>query len=57
MAAAIWPLRDRFAPAIELTLQLVIGALVYVAVILICDVARWRTLLQLWWATRRAKRR
>lgn len=56
MAAAIWPLRDRFAAVPELALQVVLGALVYGAVILICDVARWRSLLQLWWVARRARR-
>ncbi len=56
MAAAIWPLRDRFAPVPELALQVALGALVYVAVILACDVARWRTLLWLWWAARRSRR-
>lgn len=56
MAAAIWPLQDRFAAVSELVLQLVLGALVYGAVILACDVARWRTLLLLWWATRHSRR-
>ncbi|HEY5798149.1 MAG TPA: lipopolysaccharide biosynthesis protein [Bosea sp. (in: a-proteobacteria)] len=56
MAAAIWPLRDRFAAVPELALQIVLGALVYGAVILACDVARWRTLLLLWWAARRSRR-
>ncbi|PTM38838.1 teichoic acid transporter [Bosea sp. 124] len=57
MAAAIWPLRDRFAAVPELLLQVVLGGLVYGAVILICDVARWRTLLQLWWVARRGRQR
>jgi O-antigen/teichoic acid export membrane protein len=56
MAAAIWPLRDRFSAVPELALQVVLGALVYGAVILACDVARWRTLLLLWWAARRSRR-
>ena len=56
MAAAIWPLQSRFAPALELGLQVVIGALVYGAVVLACDVARCRTLSQLWWAGRRGRR-
>ena len=57
MAAAVWPLQSRFALVLELTLQVVIGAVVYGAVILICDVSRCRTLLQLWWAARRVRRR
>jgi O-antigen/teichoic acid export membrane protein len=57
MAAAIWPLRDRFAAVPELVMQVVLGALVYGAVILACDVARWRTLLLLWWVARRSRRR
>lgn len=56
MAAAIWPLQSRFAPVLELTLQVVIGAMVYAAIILVCDVARCRTLLLLWWAARRGRR-
>lgn len=55
MAAAIWPLRDRFSAVPELALQVILGALVYGAVILACDVARWRTLLLLWWAARRGR--
>jgi len=57
MAAAIWPLRGLFAAVPELVLQVALGALVYGAVILACDVARSRTLLLLWWAGRRAARR
>ena len=56
MGAAIWPLQSRFAPVAELTLQVAIGALIYGAVILLCDVARCRTLAQLWWAARRGRR-
>lgn len=56
MAAAIWPLRDRFAAVPELALQIAIGAIVYGGVILAWDVARWRTLLLLWWAARRSRR-
>lgn len=55
MAAAIWPLRGRLAAVPELGLQVVLGALVYGAVILACDVARWRSLLQLWWVARRTR--
>lgn len=55
MAVAIWPLRDRFAAVPELALQVVLGGLAYGAVILACDVARWRTLLLLWWAARRSR--
>ncbi|MDP3408872.1 lipopolysaccharide biosynthesis protein [Bosea sp. (in: a-proteobacteria)] len=57
MALAIAPLQGRLPAAAELTLQVGLGALVYVAVILACDVARWRTLLWLWWAARRSRRR
>lgn len=56
MGAAIWPLRGRFPALPELALQVVLGALVYGAVILACDVGRWRSLLLLWWATRRSRR-
>jgi hypothetical protein len=56
MALAIWPLQGRLPAAAELALQVGIGALVYGAVILACDVARSRTLLGLWWASRRARR-
>ena len=56
MAAAIWPLRDRFDPALELVLQVVAGALAYGAIVVICDVARCRTLALLWWAGRRGRR-
>lgn len=55
MAAAIWPLQDRFAAGTELALQVGLGALVYGAVILACDVARWRTLLLLWWVARKSR--
>jgi O-antigen/teichoic acid export membrane protein len=56
MALAIWPLQGRLPAIVELALQVGVGALVYGAVILACDVARSRTLLGLWWATRRARR-
>jgi O-antigen/teichoic acid export membrane protein len=57
MAAVIWPLRDRFAAPLELTLQIAIGAVVYGAVLLGCDVARCRTTLRLWWLARSSRRR
>lgn len=56
MAAVVWPLRDRFAAPLELLLQVALGALVYVAVILATDAARFRTNLRLWWATRKMRR-
>lgn len=56
MAAAIWPLRDRFAAPLELVLQVTLGALVYVGVILMSDAARCRTNLRLWWMTQKMRR-
>lgn len=55
MAAAIWPLRDRFAAPVELALQVAIGGLVYLAILWIGDVARMRTGLTLWWAMRKGR--
>lgn len=55
MAVAIRPLRGLLPAIPELALQASLGALVYGAVILACDVARSRTLLLLWWAGRRAR--
>ncbi|KPF65823.1 hypothetical protein IP69_16605 [Bosea sp. AAP35] len=57
MSLAIWPLQGRLAALPELALQVALGALVYGAVILACDVARWRTLLLLWWAARKGRSR
>lgn len=57
MALAIWPLQNRLPALPELALQVVLGALVYGGVILAFDVARWRTLLGLWWAARRSWQR
>ena len=57
MALAIWPLQNRLPALPELGLQVVLGALVYGGVILAFDVARWRTLLRLWWAARRSRQR
>lgn len=57
MALAIWPLQNRLPALPELGLQVVLGALVYGGVILAFDVARWRTLLRLWWAARRSRPR
>lgn len=56
MALAIWPLRDRFAAPVELLLQVVIGAAIYVGVVLGCDIGRLRTSLRLWWLARKARR-
>lgn len=56
MALAIWPLQNRLPAVVELGLQVGLGALVYGVVILACDVARWRTLLGLWWVARRSRR-
>lgn len=55
MALAIWPLQNRLPAIPELALQVVLGASVYGGVILAFDVARWRTLLKLWWAARRGR--
>lgn len=57
MALAIWPLQNSLPALPELALQVVLGALVYGGVILAFDVARWRTLLRLWWASRRSRPR
>lgn len=57
MAAAVWPLRDRFAAPVELALQIVVGALVYATIILVCDVARLRSGLRFWWLARRSRAR
>lgn len=54
MALAIWPLRGSLRPLPELVLQIGLGGLVYGAVILVCDVARWRTGLRLRWLARKA---
>jgi O-antigen/teichoic acid export membrane protein len=56
MALSIWPLQNRLPALPELGLQIVLGALVYGGVLLAFDVARWRTLLGLWWAARRSRR-
>ncbi|MDX3810404.1 lipopolysaccharide biosynthesis protein [Bosea thiooxidans] len=55
MGLAIWPLRGRLPPLLEIVLQIGLGGLVYGAVILACDVARWRTGLKLRWLARKAK--
>lgn len=47
MAMAVWPLSGRFAPALELALQGLLGVLVYGGLMLALDVARCRTLLRL----------
>lgn len=57
MALAIWPLRNRFAAPVELTLQIVVGGFVYVGFMLACDIARCRTTLRLWWVARRSRKR
>jgi O-antigen/teichoic acid export membrane protein len=53
MALAVWPLRGTLPAALELPLQAGLGALVYAAVILACDVGRWRSGLKLRWLARR----
>ena len=45
MAALLWPLRGRFAPAIELPLQILLGAGIYLGLVLGCDVGGWGRLL------------
>lgn len=57
MGLAIWPLRGTLPAALELPLQIALGGLVYAAVILACDVGRWRTGLKLRWLARRSARR
>ncbi len=57
MTLAIWPLRNRLPPALELVVQIGLGGLVYGAVILACDVGHWRTGLKLRWLARKARRR
>lgn len=52
MAAAVWPFSGRFAPALELALQGMLGVIVYGGLMLALDVARCRTLLRLWLVTR-----
>jgi O-antigen/teichoic acid export membrane protein len=56
MAGAIWPLRNRFAAPVELGLQVALGIVVYVGMVLACDIARCRTNLRLWWAMRKLRR-
>lgn len=55
MVLLIWPLRNSLPPALGLILQVGLGALVYGAVILACDVGRWRTGLKLRWLARKAR--
>ncbi|MBD3847893.1 polysaccharide biosynthesis C-terminal domain-containing protein [Bosea sp. SSUT16] len=55
MALAIWPLRNQLPPVLELILQIGLGGLVYAAIILACDVARWRTGLRLRWLARKTR--
>jgi len=57
MGLAIWPPRGALPAALELPLQIGLGGLVYAAVILACDVGRWRTGLKLRWLARRSLRR
>ncbi|MFN3671824.1 MAG: lipopolysaccharide biosynthesis protein [Bosea sp. (in: a-proteobacteria)] len=55
MAGAVWPLRGRFEPLIELVMQASLGALAYGVVLLATDALRGRTLLRLWWLAQRSK--
>ncbi|WP_332697810.1 lipopolysaccharide biosynthesis protein [Bosea sp. (in: a-proteobacteria)] len=55
MAAFVWPLSGRFPPALELFLQGALGVLVYGGLVLAFDIARCRTLLRLWLATRKMR--
>ena len=57
MALAVWPLRNSLPALPELLLQLVLGTAAYAAVILACDVGRWRSGLKLRWLARKARRR
>lgn len=56
MAAAVRPLSGLFHPLPELILQGLVGALLYGGLMLGFDVARSRTLLRLWLASRRGRR-
>jgi O-antigen/teichoic acid export membrane protein len=56
MAACVAPLSGRFPPVFELLLQGTIGALVYCGLVLAFDIARCRTLLKLWFLTRKMRR-
>lgn len=55
MAAFVWPLSGRFPAALELLLQGALGVLVYGGLVLAFDIARCRTLLRLWLATRKMR--
>ncbi|MGO4403039.1 lipopolysaccharide biosynthesis protein [Bosea sp. RAF48] len=57
MVLVVWPLQDRLPAPAELPLQIVLGALAYAAVILACDVGRWRSGLKLRWVARKGLRR
>ncbi|BCB20671.1 lipopolysaccharide biosynthesis protein [Bosea sp. ANAM02] len=57
MGLAIWPLRGALPVPLELPLQIGLGGMVYAAVILACDVGRWRTGLKLRWLAWRSARR
>lgn len=55
MALAIWPLSGRFPAAVELALQVGLGAAVYGGVLLALDVMHGRSRLLLWRAARRGR--
>lgn len=57
MGAVVWPLQNRLPALLELPLQIVLGGLAYAAVILACDIGRWRTGLKLRWLARKSARR
>lgn len=57
MALVVWPLQNRLPALAELPLQIGLGGLAYAAVILACDVGRWRTGLKLRWIARKGLRR
>lgn len=57
MAIVVWPLQNRLPALAELPVQIGLGGLAYAAVILACDVGRWRTGLKLRWLARKGLRR
>lgn len=57
MSLLVWSLQNRLPALAELPLQIGLGGLAYAAVILACDVGRWRSGLKLRWLARKGLRR
>ncbi|MGO4611879.1 hypothetical protein AB4142_36640, partial [Variovorax sp. 2RAF20] len=57
MVLVVWPLQNRLPALAELPLQIGFGGLAYAAVILACDVGRWRSGLKLRWLARKGLKR